>query len=69
VVVRVEWVFNPTNIEPQKIDWPREPDPVSDFQESGYFRDRTVWVAEADAMPVGLSQRFEQSVGVLKTTF
>jgi hypothetical protein len=52
----VEWVFNSANIDRQKIVWARELDPVSDSRMAGYFRDRSVWVVDADAMPVRLSQ-------------
>ncbi|MBV9396731.1 MAG: hypothetical protein JO062_02055 [Bryobacterales bacterium] len=63
----IEWVFNSANIDRQSIVWARELDPVSDARLAGHFRDRSIWVADADVMPVRLCRwvsREEQAPAV-----
>src|SRR5262249_54761217 len=46
--VHQEWVFNGADIEGSKIVWARELDGAQNQKLIQHFRDRTVWVIEAD---------------------
>lgn len=46
-----EWVYNKADIDGSKVVWAREMDPKSDAQLINYFKDREVWLFNADTVP------------------
>lgn len=46
-----EWVYNGADIDNSKVVWAREMDPQSDAQLIRYFKDRKVWLLNADTKP------------------
>lgn len=46
-----EWVYNAADIDASKVVWAHEMDPKSDAQLIDYFKDREVWLLDADSMP------------------
>src|SRR5581483_8991734 len=49
-----EWVYNDADIDSSKIVWAREMDPAENQRLLAYFKDRTVWLLEADKKPTAL---------------
>jgi hypothetical protein len=50
-----EWVYNEANIDGSKIVWAREMSAAENAKIVDYFRDREVWLLEADEQPPKLS--------------
>jgi len=46
-----EWVYNGADIDNSKVVWAREMDPESDAQLVSYFKDREIWLLNADSYP------------------
>jgi hypothetical protein len=50
-----EWVYNEANIDAAKVVWAREMDSLRDGKLTSFFKDRTIWLLEADVEPPRLS--------------
>jgi hypothetical protein len=46
-----EWVYNGADIDGSQVVWAREMDPQSDARLLSYFKDREVWLLNADSYP------------------
>ena len=46
-----EWVYNGPEIDSSKVIWARDGGPASDAELIRYYRDRSVWLVEPDAIP------------------
>jgi hypothetical protein len=51
-----EWVYNEADINDSKIVWAHEMGPDDDNELLSYFKDRKVWLVDADEFPVQLRQ-------------
>ena len=51
-----EWVYNGADIDHSKVIWARDMDPAKNRELVQYYRDRCVWLLEADETPPRLSQ-------------
>ncbi|MEO8662167.1 MAG: hypothetical protein ABI693_27125 [Bryobacteraceae bacterium] len=47
----VDWVYNAADIDRSHVVWAREMGPNENLDLTGYFRDRTAWLVEPDALP------------------
>ncbi len=50
-----EWVYNSADIDASRVVWAREMSPEKDREIVAYFKDRKVWVLDADAKPARLT--------------
>ncbi len=50
-----EWVYNDAGIDQSKVVWAREMSPAEDRELIHYFKDRQVWLVEADEKPARVS--------------
>jgi hypothetical protein len=46
-----EWIYNAADLDASKVVWAREMDPKSDAELIDYFKDREVWLLDADSYP------------------
>jgi hypothetical protein len=57
-----EWVYNRADIDASKVVWAREMNTANNLELTHYYKDRTVWLVEPDAIPARVSQYpFEES--------
>jgi hypothetical protein len=50
-----EWVYNEADIDAARVVWAREMDPQHNRELTSFFKDRTIWLLEADVKPPRLS--------------
>jgi hypothetical protein len=50
-----EWVYNSADIDASKIVWAREMDAANNLELIRYYKGRTVWLVEPDAIPARIS--------------
>jgi hypothetical protein len=47
----VEWVYNDASIDNSRVVWAREMNAAADRELFDYYKDRRVWLVEADEIP------------------
>jgi hypothetical protein len=55
-VLSQEWVYNDADIDESKVVWARDMNPVDNRELTTYFKDRSIWVVDADAKSPALSR-------------
>ena len=50
-----EWVYNRADIDHAKVIWARDMGPAENLKLIRYYRDRSVWLVEPDAIPARIS--------------
>jgi len=67
-----EWVYNDADIDRSTVVWAREMDSAENQRLLNYFKDREVWLLEADSRPLQLKKysglRSENAAGMLNST-
>jgi hypothetical protein len=51
-----EWVYNEADIDSSKVIWARDADPEDNQKLMHYYKDRTVWLVEPDAVPARVTR-------------
>ena len=57
-----EWVYNGADIDHAKVIWARDAGTGGNWELTHYYRDRTVWLVEPDAVPVRVSPYTVQAI-------
>ena len=50
-----EWVYNAADIDNSKVIWARDLGAAGNLELIHYYKDRTVWLVEPDAIPARIS--------------
>lgn len=57
-----EWVYNGADIDSQKVIWARAMSPVQNSELIQYYKDRRVWLVNADDLPATVTPYSDQSL-------